>query len=629
MLSSAGRAKHKGNKEKRDRMVQWAFQLSLLLLLSPVDCALASQLFSLPSVYTGATPYQGLYFDSTNVTIPLRTQRDLLVRNVTIDRGLWPALSLSSYFGTDFSAQKLSDVEQVLWMGYSRIILDLYWDAGNTQWQLCPFSIPVQQSSSSSNTTDDVQLGKYKCAPWYTFHHFMDAVNQFLTSTDLGTSPSDTNILFLILNLHEVNTSSSSGSASSLPVNTPSAFIANSTTPSTSSGSSSVARDTVTGLHAIISSAVISSDRDAPRYYTPQNLSNDRQNLTFHASNSTDSTTHPNLPWPNWLDLVKQGVQLLVGFGENTLPDHAYDTSQDADTIFNSTDLRTGWYMHTAANLTQLSSPDCALPRNTSLENTTYASPYDPWPYLRDTRSAPFTYNTIQKAVNCGYSPFFTASNYTASNATFAVNDTAHWADNVLGSIWTWDVSEPKMGTNPRCAMMQEWNGRWRAGDCTTLLRVACRHVNDTSKWVLTGTYVSYERAFAACPDQYVFDTPRIAIENQQLYQVIQQDRAIDLTDTDRDELLHRLFWINLNSGTDGSCWVVGLNESCWWLNNVGQRYQRLVKTSAIAGVIILILVGIFAWVKCARWWRNRKAQIRKHFIKDLLARREYVTVPA
>ncbi|ORY88540.1 hypothetical protein BCR43DRAFT_567277 [Syncephalastrum racemosum] len=528
-------------------MVQWAFQLSLLLLLSPVDCALASQLFSLPSVYTGATPYQGLYFDSTNVTIPLRTQRDLLVRNVTIDRGLWPALSLSSYFGTDFSAQKLSDVEQVLWMGYSRIILDLYWDAGNTQWQLCPFSIPVQQSSSSSNTTDDVQLGKYKCAPWYTFHHFMDAVNQFLTSTDLGTSPSDTNILFLILNLHEVNTSSSSGSASSLPVNTPSAFIANSTTPSTSSGSSSVARDTV-----------------------------------------TDSTTHPNLPWPNWLDLVKQGVQLLVGFGENTLPDHAYDTSQDADTIFNSTDLRTGWYMHTAANLTQLSSPDCALPRNTSLENTTYASPYDPWPYLRDTRSAPFTYNTIQKAVNCGYSPFFTASNYTASNATFAVNDTAHWADNVLGSIWTWDVSEPKMGTNPRCAMMQEWNGRWRAGDCTTLLRVACRHVNDTSK-----------------------------------------DRAIDLTDTDRDELLHRLFWINLNSGTDGSCWVVGLNESCWWLNNVGQRYQRLVKTSAIAGVIILILVGIFAWVKCARWWRNRKAQIRKHFIKDLLARREYVTVPA
>lgn len=30
--------------------------------------------------------------------------------------------------------------------------------------------------------------------------------------------------------------------------------------------------------------------------------------------------------------------------------------------------------------------------------------------------------------------------------------------------------------------MIQEWNGRWRAGDCTTLLRVACRHVDDTSK---------------------------------------------------------------------------------------------------------------------------------------------------
>lgn len=86
---------------------------------------------------------------------------------------------------------------------------------------------------------------------------------------------------------------------------------------------------------------------------------------------------------------------------------------------------------------------------------------------------------------------------------------------------------------------------------------------------MLTGTYVSYERAFAACPDQYVFDTPRIAIENQRLYQIIQQDRALDPTDTDRNELLHRLFWINLNSGTDGSCWVVGLNASCWWLSDV------------------------------------------------------------
>lgn len=60
----------------------------------------------------------------------------------------------------------------------------------------------------------------------------------------------------------------------------------------------------------------------------------------------------------------------------------------------------------------------------------------------------------------------------------------------------------------------------------------------------------------------------------------------------------------------------------------MGQRYQRLIQTSAIAGVIILILVGIFAWVKCARWWRNRKTQMRKQIIKDLLARREYVTVP-
>lgn len=59
-----------------------------------------------------------------------------------------------------------------------------------------------------------------------------------------------------------------------------------------------------------------------------------------------------------------------------------------------------------------------------------------------------------------------------------------------------------------------------------------------------------------------------------------------------------------------------------------GFRYQQLIQTSAVAGVIILILVGIFAWIKCARWWRYRKTQKRKHFVKELLARREYVTVP-
>lgn len=57
-------------------------------------------------------------------------------------------------------------------------------------------------------------------------------------------------------------------------------------------------------------------------------------------------------------------------------------------------------------------------------------------------------------------------------------------------------------------------------------------------------------------------------------------------------------------------------------------EYLGLIKTSIVSGVIVLLLVGIFTWVKCARLWRNRNSRSRKAMVKAMLAKREYVTIP-
>lgn len=608
--------------------------LLLIVCLSAMPCMalnvhdrIANRL-SLPTTYTGDTPYKGYSFRSSNLTLPLRIQRDIAM-NVTIDRHLWPALDLSNaYFGNDYSAQRLSDVEQVLYMGYRRLVVDIYWDSKNRNWQLCPQPITTNMSSltaslhtnlnnrtssSSTSTTttsitnettttlsnvhnhlvfhngtfalsraelDDVQLDSVRCAPWYNFRHFMDSVNHFLTTADLSNAPEETDLIFIILNLHQLDSSSNING-----------------------------NDTASSISRTIKEAIVSADNNAPRIYTPANLTRDRRNLTDsfgttgmpYYQPSIDPETGAltsNTAWPPWYYLIERRVQLLVGFGYNHLPVNTnYNVTDDADMIFNATELGAGWYMN-EMNLTDMQAmqwSDCARPGNHTFMlpsgNETAVSQSQPqpgdtllswsWANMNDHVSA-FDYDSTLQAVQCGYSPYFTQRNYTQPNDTYSANDTRHLADNILGTIWSWDVNQPEVKNTPQCAMMQQWNGRWRTGDCTKLLRVACRRYNDPNKWMLTSTFVSYDRAFAVCPENYVFDCPRTSQQNYMLFRVTQQDLLQNGPETDGfDDPLHHLFWINLNSASDSNCWVVGLYASCWWLNEASHSHTLSFPRSA------------------------------------------------
>ncbi|KAG2234322.1 hypothetical protein INT48_000772, partial [Thamnidium elegans] len=417
-----------------------------------------------------------------NMSLPLRIQRDIAV-NVTINQFIWPALDMSTaFFGSNYTKQRFSQIDQPLWMGYKRIILDLYWNSSH--WQLCP---------------------TLNCS--FTFTDYVLALNRYLLSTEVTTDPTQTNLITLILNLHNNNNNSA----------------------------------VTTDLSSIILKSV------SPfRIYTPSNLTLDRVNATLlvHAS---------DLKWPPLLYIIKQKVQLLIGFGDTSL-------SQDSVTV-SSHDKALIFGQHALSN---------------TVEH--YNCQQDPtsWSFVRDAQ-VPFTFNTSSDLVRCGYSPVFTHS--TSSS-------------DILSTIWSWEIDQPDSEDGAkRCASINQSTGRWITSDCADTLRVACRLATDVDQWVLTDTAYNYDRSLTACPSNYIFDIPRQPRQNLYLLQAMQN--------------------ANLSHGEKGQV-----------------EYLGLIKTSVVAGVIILLLVSIFTWVKCARLWRNRNSKARKAMVKAMLSRREYVTVP-
>ncbi|KAI9487529.1 MAG: hypothetical protein EXX96DRAFT_82787 [Benjaminiella poitrasii] len=530
--------------------------------------------------YLGDTPYQNQKSTSSSIMTALRVQRDIAM-NITIDQLIWPSLELSTvFFGKDYSVQQLSKVENVLRMGYKRLVVDIYWDPSRYDWQLCPLDL----KTNNSDTSIDISLPDgYVCSSNSKLSHFLEVVSDYLTSTETGKTSKSTDIVFLILNLHELDSSATTINNSN-----------RSTIDMHDSNLSKIIHDSI--------SPYSSSSVQMSRIYTPLNLSDDRvslftssynDNLSYsqQANNTTDNI------WPQWLYLIENKVQLMVGFG--TLPSGPTSfhlSSEDNNTIFDAQAL------NGIMNMTV----ETQCPSTAS------------WSFISD-RETPFTYASALNVTECNYSPYFTYGNYSSNHSIYSADDSGHLEDNVLSTIWSWAVNEPSDNYDLRCAAISKETGRWAASDCTSQYRTACRHSHNLNIWILTDDVNNYEHSLTGCPDGYIFDVPRIPRQNTLL------KRTIENSNVTEDNV-----WINLNLAYNvDKCWVVGRYGTCWWSDDDGQEFIGLIRTSIVGGVIILTLVGIFTWVKCARIWRNRNSKSRKAMVKAMLTKREYVTVPA
>ncbi|KAI8380622.1 hypothetical protein EDC96DRAFT_491610 [Choanephora cucurbitarum] len=514
----------------------------MLLVYAIVAVFCFSQPIASAYGYFGDTPYQNQTFAST----PLQIQRDLGA-NVTIDQLIWPTIDLSTaYFVRDYSSIQLHGIRSLLQMGYKRLVIDIYWS--KSDWQLCPFPL---------NSVPD----NYTCSTNATLSNFMFAVNDYLLSTDLNYAPMQTDLIFIVLNLHQIDNT------------TADAHLAN----------------------------IITQSISLPRLYTPANMTADQYdpNASFFANHSQPyfpiKKLQPASLWPQWLYLIQNEARLLVGFGTQPSNQTSYRlTSSDNNTIFSS--------QHTI-----LSNPQ-VCPQNTS------------WAFVSDANQTPFTYSSAIKVTQCGYSPIFSHQNYSTSESIKSDVDSGHLADNILSSIWSWDVNEPNTAKVSKCAAMMLSNGRWRASDCAKEYRIACRLQDDPDAWLITQEAYNYDHSITACPADYTFDVPRIPRQNTLLKLLLDQQ-----TDIQQDRI-----WINLNlAGSREPCWVIGRYGSCWWTDDDKDAFSGLIRTSIVSGVIVLIVVCIFMWVKCARLWRNRNSKTRKAAIKAMLAKRDYVTIPA
>ncbi|GJJ76044.1 hypothetical protein EMPS_08403 [Entomortierella parvispora] len=91
------------------------------------------------------------------------------------------------------------------------------------------------------------------------------------------------------------------------------------------------------------------------------------------------------------------------------------------------------------------------------------------------------------------------------------------------------------------------------------------------------------------------------------------------------------MIWIDISSWQTAGCWVPGgVHGVCPYQaadNTVA--LQEIIKVSSIGGVIILVLAGMFLYLKCRRNVRLRKANKRRADVRMKIMRTEVETVPA
>jgi hypothetical protein len=123
---------------------------------------------------------------------------------------------------------------------------------------------------------------------------------------------------------------------------------------------------------------------------------------------------------------------------------------------------------------------------------------------------------------------------------------------------------------------MMTKNGRWQANDCANEYRTACRSALDPNVWIITKNAHTYDRSLSACPNNFIFDVPRVPRQNSLLFDEI---LAANVTE--------EKIWINLNLVNNANaCWAIDRYGTCWWADEVSfcskkkknQRFNTLIQ---------------------------------------------------
>lgn len=600
---------------------------------------------------------------TTLTSIQAISQRDVQLNVSTADL-MYLAFDLNAALldVRGYTPTVLADVPQVLFVGFTSLELDLYWNEHEMYWQLCPFD--TSDSDVIRNSDDTVSLPhapNIRCSVDPIFLEDLTVkFKRFLhvTNNDLTTS-----YLQLRLRLHSIDNARATGSLHKSPPKNQRL------------------------------SHIVTSSFSKMELYTPLNLEADRRNdLTFGLYGIQQ----------NPLGFLKVFRFLFVGEHRITiassnrtlLTDTSYDAKTralDAAVVFNTryVESRNSEYQGTipytmyTSNYTTVISlttdtfapPDClsALTWSQFHHDVVYRADdlsqiVDDGIALQsssftvevtDSEDTPFNDTSIAQYITCGFVPKLSSP---VTNLTTLV-------PLANAAIWSWKPDQPSVPSNIpvendyglgsfgsfrellpqveaqrekhlgpgspgyinvnrtnawRCAVMDKTG--WRVANCFDHYPVLCAPrvaqpltsaahssfgervaaMNTTEvlssvfSWSV-GTNTSYFAASGACPDSdYVFSLPRTSL----------QDTSARLALEDADAPYP--VWIDFNSLSARDCWVTGGPYAlCPYTPNTWTR-SKIVLISIVFMVIVLIVIAIILLSKDKTPIRHSEGRFRK-----------------
>ncbi|TPX46131.1 hypothetical protein SeLEV6574_g03393 [Synchytrium endobioticum] len=524
--------------------------------------------------------------DDTWLANALLNQRDI-ASVLPIDRALWYGLELKTvlFASNQITTANLKSVAEPLAAKYQRLVVDLYWDAQNKDFQMCPAPYPsvipsptptmlaataaavtgtatTSRAPSPTSTGTDSFIAGYNCSNSIrTLSDLLPYIASYMSDT---SSRLAANVVFLVFNLHDLGITPTAGAAA--------------TTKTLSS----------TLLATIGNSSI----------YTPQDLAKHRSSVNdtwgfvspYYVTSSSGNITSTSNGWPVAQYLTLTGKRLLVAFGTNTISSAVYDTAVDANTIFSATAL---------ASVSVLTTDTINTLTNCS----------------RPTRSISMTGTGSFDSEHFRLVPGTTGLSYSFVQIQDSALTPFTQAEDLAATIWTWDVNEPS--NKGRCAVLKKSNGRWAAADCDGRYAVACRSISDPYQWVISGGQEYHWNGDSLCPMGYRFAVPRSPIESTFLYNA--------LAGTSNDQI-----WIDYNSNSLKNCWVVGGNTKCPYYDSA-LIIPDIIAASLREGLLVVVVAFIFLIWQVRRQASWRRIRMRRTEVRRYLEQmeREFTTLPA
>lgn len=471
------------------------------------------------------------------MTTSFLTQRDIAL-NTSIDQQIIPGINLQSvlFQPNGVTSSSLGILKTILGVGYRSLYIDLYWNADNQTFQLCPGPIPNDGSSEVFNVKFNNQT--IQCQGNVTVNSVLEVVMDRLEITDTTLL---VNILNVAFNLH----------------------IMGNSTSDKASGSYSLS-SLVEGIFGT-------------RLYTPQNLQTDRdQGLTFDHLLQPSNTGYPTLVY----FLLAERKRVIISARNVSLPSFdgtsaSYNISQDQDNIFviGSNEWNNQIGIDNTVVYTN-STPICTFNNsNQVLGEINNSSMQSLWTTIMDTNDTPFTNDSISDFVQCGFTPVINSAVSTVSELITLLS----YAD------WAWAPGQPSSQnqTSTSSNQLLAWScavldiDGWRVANCYDQFYPLCK---SSDNWIIGNTAQNYFDV--TCPQNTTFTVQSTALQNT--------DAILSVNETSSPVFP---LWVNLNDISMSECWVTGGKDAVCPYNSSAYNRNQITLLGVAAGMALFLIV--------------------------------------